>query len=415
MQSPACNRVTPLGDIVAIPLRGAWLGNRGILHRGTEIVALPPQPALDHLRAAAQDWRLPQWHPHHFTVLFFHDEAVALAAGHRPCALCRRAAYNGYRSAAWTAGTGEDAAAGDGSSTAACTASASTAAPTAAGCTSCRGASSRPAPSCSPTTARRWCDDDAIVPWTTAGYGAARSRPRTGPRRRDHAAVDAARACATATARRSAPVHGPLVGLRHPRRSGRVAEGARLLSGYGGSTSIAGSNPAFSAYLLRIAHRGYAAQGGENSLATIAAALALGCDMVEVDVRRRRDGVLVLAPRRRQPARCAPPRRRAAADRRDVGRRREPGREAERDRPGDRRRPCARPACSAARPAPAAAGRGWRGSATAEPGIRIGLTMPASRIDAAADHPDGSASRSRACRWRTAIPGADASSTAPIS
>jgi glycerophosphoryl diester phosphodiesterase len=73
-----------------------------------------------------------------------------------------------------------------------------------------------------------------------------------------------------------------------------VAEGARLLSGYGGSTSIAGSNPAFSASLLKIAHRGYAAQGGENSLATIAAALVLGCDVVEVDVRRRRDGALVL-------------------------------------------------------------------------------------------------------------------------
>ena len=36
--SPARNRVTPLGDIVAIPLRGAWTGNRGILHRGREIV-----------------------------------------------------------------------------------------------------------------------------------------------------------------------------------------------------------------------------------------------------------------------------------------------------------------------------------------------------------------------------------------
>ena len=46
--------------------------------------------------------------------------------------------------------------------------------------------------------------------------------------------------------------------------------------------------------MLRIAHRGYAAQGGENSLAAIAAALALGCDMVEIDVRRRRDGALVL-------------------------------------------------------------------------------------------------------------------------
>jgi glycerophosphoryl diester phosphodiesterase len=46
--------------------------------------------------------------------------------------------------------------------------------------------------------------------------------------------------------------------------------------------------------LLRIAHRGYAAQGGENSLANIARALDLGCDMVEIDVRRRRDGLLVL-------------------------------------------------------------------------------------------------------------------------
>ena len=35
---PRRNRVTPLGDIVAIPLRGAWLGNRGMLHRGTEVV-----------------------------------------------------------------------------------------------------------------------------------------------------------------------------------------------------------------------------------------------------------------------------------------------------------------------------------------------------------------------------------------
>jgi len=37
-ESPARNRVTPLGDIVAIPLRGAWTGNRGILHSGREIV-----------------------------------------------------------------------------------------------------------------------------------------------------------------------------------------------------------------------------------------------------------------------------------------------------------------------------------------------------------------------------------------
>jgi hypothetical protein len=37
--------------------------------------------------------------PDRLTWLFFHDEAVAFAAGHRPCALCRRPAYNVYRSA----------------------------------------------------------------------------------------------------------------------------------------------------------------------------------------------------------------------------------------------------------------------------------------------------------------------------
>jgi glycerophosphoryl diester phosphodiesterase len=44
----------------------------------------------------------------------------------------------------------------------------------------------------------------------------------------------------------------------------------------------------------RIAHRGFAAVAEENSLAAIRGALALGCDMVEVDVRRRADGALVL-------------------------------------------------------------------------------------------------------------------------
>jgi glycerophosphoryl diester phosphodiesterase len=44
----------------------------------------------------------------------------------------------------------------------------------------------------------------------------------------------------------------------------------------------------------RIAHRGFAAVAEENSLAAIQGALALGCDMVEIDVRRRSDGALVL-------------------------------------------------------------------------------------------------------------------------
>src|SRR5581483_5672186 len=37
--------------------------------------------------------------PGRYTELFFLDEAVALAAGHRPCAECRRQRYNAFREA----------------------------------------------------------------------------------------------------------------------------------------------------------------------------------------------------------------------------------------------------------------------------------------------------------------------------
>ena len=97
---PHQNRVTPMGEIVAIPLRGGWLGNRGILHDDTGRVVRNHASNLWITCALSfKDWRLPQWQPHHFTVLFFHDEAVSLAAGHRPCALCRREAYDAYRNA----------------------------------------------------------------------------------------------------------------------------------------------------------------------------------------------------------------------------------------------------------------------------------------------------------------------------
>ncbi len=99
------NRVTPLGDIVAIPLRGAWLGNRGILHEGTEIRRFHATDAWITCVLSFRGRYMRQWQPHHYTQLFFHDEAVAFAAGHRPCAECRRADFNAYR-AAWAAGLG---------------------------------------------------------------------------------------------------------------------------------------------------------------------------------------------------------------------------------------------------------------------------------------------------------------------
>jgi hypothetical protein len=105
--TPARNRVTPTGDIEAIPLRGAWTGNRGILHCGHEIVRFH---AGDLWITCALEFRgrwHEQWQPHHYTFLYFHDEAVSFAAGHRPCAECRRDSYNAYR-AAWAEGLGVD-------------------------------------------------------------------------------------------------------------------------------------------------------------------------------------------------------------------------------------------------------------------------------------------------------------------
>jgi hypothetical protein len=99
------NRVTPMGDIVAIELRGAWLGNRGIVHRGTEIVRYHASNLWIVCALEYQGRRTPQWKEGRYTALFFHDEAVALAAGHRPCAFCRRQAYELYRQS-WAAGLG---------------------------------------------------------------------------------------------------------------------------------------------------------------------------------------------------------------------------------------------------------------------------------------------------------------------
>jgi hypothetical protein len=96
-----------MGDIVAIPLRGAWTGNRGILHSGREIVRFH---ASDLWITCALEFRgrwHEQWRPGHYTFLFFHDEAVAFAAGHRPCAECRRESYDAYRTA-WAEGLGVD-------------------------------------------------------------------------------------------------------------------------------------------------------------------------------------------------------------------------------------------------------------------------------------------------------------------
>jgi hypothetical protein len=92
------NRVTPLGELVAKPGRGLVYGNRGCLHdeaqrirrdhNGKRWIACRLQFRGRH--------RHPLMQPGRYTELFFLDEATALAAGHRPCALCRREDYDRF-------------------------------------------------------------------------------------------------------------------------------------------------------------------------------------------------------------------------------------------------------------------------------------------------------------------------------
>ena len=105
--APARNRVTPAGDIVAIPLRGAWTGNRGILHRDHKIVRFHGGDLWITCALQFKGRHSEQWRPGHYTFLFFYDEAVSFAAGHRPCAECRRPSYTAYRTA-WAAGLDVD-------------------------------------------------------------------------------------------------------------------------------------------------------------------------------------------------------------------------------------------------------------------------------------------------------------------
>jgi len=88
------NRVTPFGEIVAVPEKGTFMGNRGVLH-----------DAGGYIKRA---WQVKRWlvcvlefrgrkrsvmTPGHYTEVFFLDEATALAAGHRPCAECRHGRF----------------------------------------------------------------------------------------------------------------------------------------------------------------------------------------------------------------------------------------------------------------------------------------------------------------------------------
>lgn len=99
------NRVTPRSEIVALAGRGLFMGNRGCLHdRDGRIVHQWRGRLWICCLTAFRGRRRELTQPGRYTELFFLDEAVAFAAGHRPCAECRRTDYLRFRAAWETAG-----------------------------------------------------------------------------------------------------------------------------------------------------------------------------------------------------------------------------------------------------------------------------------------------------------------------
>jgi hypothetical protein len=98
---PLQNRVDPYGALVAVAARGALMGNRGgRFYR--------PDQTLGRRRWASRQWIscLCAFQGRHrrvwgdsYTEVFFLDEPTALAAGHRPCFVCRHADAEAFRRA----------------------------------------------------------------------------------------------------------------------------------------------------------------------------------------------------------------------------------------------------------------------------------------------------------------------------
>ncbi|MGD9705389.1 MAG: hypothetical protein AB7Q42_16190 [Acidimicrobiia bacterium] len=97
---PRRNRVDPWGDLHAVSGRGLFTGNRGCLVDAAGDVVRHHRSSLWIVcMTEFREWRFPLADPNRWTPIFFLDDAVALAAGHRPCATCRRDAYRSYRDA----------------------------------------------------------------------------------------------------------------------------------------------------------------------------------------------------------------------------------------------------------------------------------------------------------------------------
>jgi hypothetical protein len=104
------NRVAPTGEILADPARGTLTGNRGCLHGTGRDLGVSRWRSKLWICCVLEwrGWRRDPMPPGRWTMLFFLDEATALAAGHRPCGYCRRSDYLSYVEA-WRVGHGSAA------------------------------------------------------------------------------------------------------------------------------------------------------------------------------------------------------------------------------------------------------------------------------------------------------------------
>ena len=95
------NRVDPFGNLIRTHARGTLMGNRGgALHNSQrEIVRNYKSRRWITCLLEFRGRHRTVMAERRYTELFFLDEAVAFAAGHRPCAECRRERFNAFKDA----------------------------------------------------------------------------------------------------------------------------------------------------------------------------------------------------------------------------------------------------------------------------------------------------------------------------
>jgi hypothetical protein len=104
---PLQNRVNPFSRLIATPERGAWTGNRGVIHNvEKKIVRHHAIKAWICCALDYKDFRRQVMSPNRWTELFFLDEATAFAAGHRPCGFCRHPDFKRFKNL-WLLANGE--------------------------------------------------------------------------------------------------------------------------------------------------------------------------------------------------------------------------------------------------------------------------------------------------------------------